>query len=536
MSKGSRCANGHANRSTSHATLPSHHRVYGEAASASERTVEDGRRSLLAVTSGYDKRDIYNLDETAYFYCSTPSKTVCTKGIPGRKKVKKRITVAVTSNADGSSKWPLLFIGNARKPRCFGPTTVADMGVEYDSSKKGWMTGTLLAHWIEAFNTAMRQQNRHRFIDIAGIQVHEFHVAQTYLHHDHSIVAGATLNSNHTNKTDTKVMNIAAMLERFQVLNVSDQLFFDESLNDYGTLAEEANDFPAYDNPVIDKVLEDGGDQAFRTFTNFTPAEFDVIWTVVEPALHARWQEGRGRKSPTTARDAFFITLVILKYFQTWEKHAVDFGIKSPTLEKMVMRVIEVAQPVLYDHFVRMPSMRQMRETSSLFEHYPCAKYATDVKFQPSHRPTRRFGEQKHFFSGKHKLYGLKIEASVSPDGFLVDMSPHVPGSVSDITIFRSRMDVHEAALAKDEHDLTINDNGELFQTFGSQRAVLVDKVYIGLANDIRAINPKKRPVNGILDRHDLDRNNAISSDRVIVENFFGRVCLLWKVSNSTFV
>ncbi|ETW00881.1 hypothetical protein H310_07398 [Aphanomyces invadans] len=55
-------------------------RVYGEAASASERTVEDGRRSLLAVTSGYDKRDNYNLDETAYFYCSTPPKTVCTKG------------------------------------------------------------------------------------------------------------------------------------------------------------------------------------------------------------------------------------------------------------------------------------------------------------------------------------------------------------------------------------------------------------------------------------------------------------------------
>ncbi|RHY87597.1 hypothetical protein DYB35_009289 [Aphanomyces astaci] len=112
-------------------------RVYGEAVSASERSVDEGRRNLLTITAGYDKRDIYNLDETAYFYCATPSKAVCTKSMPGRKKVKKWITVAVTSNTDGSSKWPLLLIGTAKKPRCFGPATVSDMGVVYAASKKG---------------------------------------------------------------------------------------------------------------------------------------------------------------------------------------------------------------------------------------------------------------------------------------------------------------------------------------------------------------------------------------------------------------
>ncbi|ETV67804.1 hypothetical protein H257_16041 [Aphanomyces astaci] len=33
-----------------------------------------------------------------------------------------------------------------------------------------------------------------------------------------------------------------------------------------------------------------------------------------------------------------------------------------------------------------------------------------------------------------------------------------------------------------------------------------------------------------------MDRNKEVSSDRVVVENFFGRVCSLWKVSYATFV
>ncbi|ETV90412.1 hypothetical protein H310_14799 [Aphanomyces invadans] len=107
---------------------------------------------------------------------------------------------------------------------------------------------------------------------------------------------------------------------------------------------------------------------------------------------------------------------------------------KAPTLEKMVMRVIESVQPVLYEHYVTMPTMAELREKGSLFRNNPYAKYATDVKFQPSNRPTGRFGEQKHYFSVKHKLYGLKIEASVSPEGLLVDMSAHEPGSLTKAT------------------------------------------------------------------------------------------------------
>ncbi|ETV68645.1 hypothetical protein H257_15451 [Aphanomyces astaci] len=115
-------------------------------------------------------------------------------------------------------------------------------------------------------------------------------------------------------------------------------------------------------------------------------------------------------------------------------------------------------------------------------------------------------------------------------------MSAHEPGSVFDITMFRNRHDVHLSALRKLENETTINDNGELFQDFPGSWTVLVDKIYVGLTGMTRAIHPKKRPVHGALDRADLERNTNVSSDRVIVENFFGHVCFLWKISNSTFV
>ncbi|ETV90910.1 hypothetical protein H310_14398 [Aphanomyces invadans] len=220
----------------------------------------------------------------------------------------------------------------------------------------------------------------------------------------------------------------------------------------------------------------------------------------------------------------------------SWQKHALDFGMKAPTMENMVMRVIHTVQSVSYEHFVNVPTMTEICDKGCVFRSYPYANYATDVKFQPTNRPSGRFGEQKHYFSGKHKLYGLKIDASVSPEGLLVDMSSHEPGSVSDITMFRDRLNAHFAALQKSGNESLINDNGELFQDFPSSWAVLVDKGYCRLTSSARATQPKKRPTNGTLGRTDLDRNANISSDRVIVENVFGRVCLLWKISYATYV
>ncbi|ETV74063.1 hypothetical protein H257_11374 [Aphanomyces astaci] len=188
--------------------------------------------------------------------------------------------------------------------------------------------------------------------------------------------------------------------------------------------------------------------------------------------------------------DALLMTLTVLKHYNTWGKHTLDLGFKAPTFQKLILRVVEVGMPVFYAEFVKMPNMSELR-----------------AQFQSTERPTRRHDEAKPYFSAKHNLYGLKIEASVPPpQGLLVDMSESHCGAVADLTIMRSRIDQHVRALAKSDNELSILDHGE-----------------------------KKNPPRGFLDPDDVVRNRRVSSDRVVVEIFFGRVCSLWKVSYATF-
>ncbi|KAH9132949.1 hypothetical protein LEN26_002536 [Aphanomyces euteiches] len=149
-------------------------RVFGEAASASKNAVDVGRNELLQVTRDFEPCNIFNLDETAYFYCTSQSRVICSTSMPGRKKVKKRITVAVTSNADGSCKWPLLFIGMSKQPRCFGSRTADQLDFEYRATKKGWMTGSVFATWVEQFNERMHGEGRRVLLLLDNASPHRY--------------------------------------------------------------------------------------------------------------------------------------------------------------------------------------------------------------------------------------------------------------------------------------------------------------------------------------------------------------------------
>ncbi|KAF4031214.1 DDE superfamily endonuclease [Phytophthora infestans] len=48
-------------------------------------------------------------------------------------------------------------------------------------------------------------------------------------------------------------------------------------------------------------------------------------------------------------------------------------------------------------------------------------------------------------------------------------------------------------------------------------------------------VHPQKKPCNGELTSNELAHNARVSSGRVLVENFFGRVCLLCRIMHSTF-
>lgn len=93
--------------------------------------------------SGQRGKNIFNVDETSFFYKCTPDKTLAFKDekYHGGNLSKERVTVL-----DESEKLPLLMIGKSANPRCF--KNVKSKPVEYVKSAKAWMTSGLFQKWL----------------------------------------------------------------------------------------------------------------------------------------------------------------------------------------------------------------------------------------------------------------------------------------------------------------------------------------------------------------------------------------------------
>lgn len=72
-----------------------------------------------------------------------PDRGLASKQMSGKKKEKFRITIAFACNADGSERLPPIYIGKAKKPRCFKRQTPAQYGFYYRHNKTAWMTAEL---------------------------------------------------------------------------------------------------------------------------------------------------------------------------------------------------------------------------------------------------------------------------------------------------------------------------------------------------------------------------------------------------------
>ncbi|RHY97449.1 hypothetical protein DYB35_013348 [Aphanomyces astaci] len=85
-------------------------------------------------------------------------------------------------------------------------------------------------------------------------------------------------------------------------------------------------------------------------------------------------------KSPTSPKDAFFMTLTVLKHYQSWEMQATHFKFKAPMFQKLITLVIAVVESIFFRHFVKIPSMTDLRNKDAVFANYPCALYPTDCE------------------------------------------------------------------------------------------------------------------------------------------------------------
>lgn len=114
--------------------------ISGECAEANAVGATDWLRDRVpGILAQYDRRNIYNADETALFYRLLPKRTLALKNecCHGGKQSKQRLTVLLCANMDGSDKRKPLVIGTSGRPRCFRGKT---MPVTYVSNAKAWMT------------------------------------------------------------------------------------------------------------------------------------------------------------------------------------------------------------------------------------------------------------------------------------------------------------------------------------------------------------------------------------------------------------
>nr|CCA17365.1 jerky putative [Albugo laibachii Nc14] len=147
-------------------------RVHGKEASVNRAAVGKGRAALQELTRSYERHNVFNIDETAFFFCAPTTKPISTQRMAGRKQQKKRLTVAVCCNADGSTKVPLHFVGAVRQPRCFNMQSSEQLGLHYEYMAKGWMSSQLFQLWLSHINDQMRTESRHVILLVDNVTSH----------------------------------------------------------------------------------------------------------------------------------------------------------------------------------------------------------------------------------------------------------------------------------------------------------------------------------------------------------------------------
>ena len=126
------------------------------------------KERLPEILRGYDKKNVYNLDETGCFWKALPQQGFAEKGKQCRGgKKSKRFTTASMVNAAGEKEKPVV-IWKSANPRCFRGFDKCQLPVKYYDQQKAWMTGDILDSYL--LNSKVKAERRCilLFLDNAG--------------------------------------------------------------------------------------------------------------------------------------------------------------------------------------------------------------------------------------------------------------------------------------------------------------------------------------------------------------------------------
>lgn len=148
----------------------------GESADVDFQAAEDWKRKVPDLVKAYALENVFNADETAFFYKQIPRKSYVQKGDPckGGKLAKERLSVLFCCSATGEKLKPLI-IGNAACPRVFkkNKINVDYLPATWRSNKKAWMTSKIFEDWLLSLNRRMKMQNRNILLIIDNAASHK---------------------------------------------------------------------------------------------------------------------------------------------------------------------------------------------------------------------------------------------------------------------------------------------------------------------------------------------------------------------------
>ncbi|KAM7304214.1 tigger transposable element-derived protein 6-like [Ixodes scapularis] len=134
--------------------------------------VASARKQLAEFLAQYSPDDIYNFDETGFFYKLGPSSTLASEPVAGNKRSKERITVGFLCNASGTHKWKPIVVAKAERPRCFGKTFDPNMYCSYNCNKKAWMTGKIFEISLAKFDRFLKAEKRRAVLLVDNASCH----------------------------------------------------------------------------------------------------------------------------------------------------------------------------------------------------------------------------------------------------------------------------------------------------------------------------------------------------------------------------
>ncbi len=129
--------------------------VHGRGGSAVPSNYEQRMEEIQSVSANYQLRNIYDMDESSLFYRTSPRTSFTLPSEKARtvrgtelQKQKVPISIVLSCNADGSYTFPVRYIRNAKKPRCYRDNQFLSLKNMHSSQKNSWVDRNQFDEWI----------------------------------------------------------------------------------------------------------------------------------------------------------------------------------------------------------------------------------------------------------------------------------------------------------------------------------------------------------------------------------------------------